>query len=112
MSVFLEGAPKTMELHSTVKIDGLSDSWDEEEKGIALKAYELCFTSEPNDHTTYSNIMLLIKSELDEDITSTKIDLFLTVEKIVRAQIFPREKMTLDSSQVRKDKEMNSSSNL
>ena len=101
-----------MELHSTVKINGLSDSWDEQERGIALKAYELCFTSEPNDHRTYSNVMLLIKYELDEDITSTEIDLFLTVEKIVRAQIFPIEKMTLDSNQVWKDKEMNLSSNL
>ena len=55
--------------------------------------------------------MLLIK-ELNEDITITKIYLFLLVEKIVRAQIFPEEKMNLDSCQVWKDKEINLSSNL
>lgn len=96
-----------MELHSTVKIDTLSNSWDEEGTEVTLKVYELCFTSKSNDNKTYSNFAILIKSELDDDITNTDIDLFLTTVKVVKAEFLRRGEMTLDLTQVLKDKHMN-----
>jgi hypothetical protein len=47
---------------------------------------------------------MLIKSELDDDIANTDIDMFLTTDKIVRAKFLPRGEMTLDLTQVLKDK--------
>ena len=102
---FLQNRPKIRELQSTVKIDTLSDSWDEEEKEVTLKVYELYFTSKSNDNKTYLNFAMLIKSELDDDIANIDIDMFLTTDKLVKAEFLRRGEMTLDSTQVLKDKQ-------
>ncbi|XP_057825628.2 endoribonuclease Dicer homolog 3a [Cryptomeria japonica] len=99
------GISKTKELHSTAKIDVLSDKWDEEERGVILKVYELRFTSQSNDDKIYSNFGLLIKSKLDDDIINTEIDLFVTTDKIVKAKLLSRGEMTLDLTQMRNAKD-------
>ena len=48
---------------------------------------------------------MLIKSELDDDIANTDIDMFLTTDKVVKAEFLRRGEMTLDSTQVLKDKQ-------
>ncbi|GLJ31492.1 hypothetical protein SUGI_0631970 [Cryptomeria japonica] len=94
-----------MELHSTAKIDALSDSWDEDETGVTLNVYELRFTSRSNNDKTYSNFAFLMKSELDDDITNTEIDLFVTTDKIVNSEFLPRGQMTLDLTQMKNAKD-------
>ncbi|GLJ31484.1 hypothetical protein SUGI_0631810 [Cryptomeria japonica] len=99
------GKSKRKELHSTTKIHALSDSWDEEGREVILQVYKLLFTSQCDDENTYSNFALLVKSVLDNDITDTEIDLFLTTDKIVKAKLLPSGEMTLDSTQLRNAKD-------
>ncbi|XP_057825712.2 endoribonuclease Dicer homolog 3 isoform X2 [Cryptomeria japonica] len=99
------GKSKRKELHSTTKVNALSDSWDDEERGVILQVYELLFTSQCNDEKPYSHFAFFIKSVLDIDITDTDIDLFLTSDKIVKAKLLPSGKMTLNSTQLRNAKD-------
>lgn len=88
---------KKRELH-TSKGYALSGSWGENLNEVTLHAYKIYFTSQCNERT-YASFVLLLEEKLDQDIVDAETDLFLPDGR-VKSYFLHCGDMELNSSEV------------
>ncbi|KAK7256023.1 hypothetical protein RIF29_29454 [Crotalaria pallida] len=93
-----EGTTKRKELHGTVCIRALSGTSAASQTGATFHAYKLDFSCNIIEEI-YSGFVLLIESELDDDVGNIEIDLYL-ISKTVKAHVSSCGKVYLDSKQM------------
>lgn len=93
-----EGTTKRKELHGTTPIRALSGRWGEK-FGAILHAYKFNFACSIVTEI-YSGFVLLIESELDNDVGNFELELYL-VSKTVKATVSSSGQVHLDADQVK-----------
>ncbi|XAR57556.1 Ribonuclease III [Bertholletia excelsa] len=79
------GTTKRKELHGTVCIRALSGKWGSKHEGTTFHAYNIHFSCNiPDVH--YSSFVLLIESQLDDDVGNIEMELYL-VSKFVKSSV-------------------------
>ena len=100
-SLFLlvyKGTTKRKELHGTTCIRSLSGTWGEQIDGASFQAYKFDFCCNiPGE--LYSGFVLLIETELDDDVGNIEFELYL-VSKMVKSSVSFCGQVHLDSEQV------------
>ncbi|KAL9442076.1 hypothetical protein AB3S75_020560 [Citrus x aurantiifolia] len=95
------GTTKRKELHGTTPIHALSGRWGEK-CGVILHAYKFNFACSIVTEI-YSGFVLLIESELDNDVGNFELELYL-VSKTVKATVSSSGQVHLDADQMSKAK--------
>ncbi|KAH9804978.1 Endoribonuclease Dicer [Citrus sinensis] len=95
------GTTKRKELHGTTPIRALSGRWGEK-CGAILHAYKFNFACSIVTEI-YSGFVLLIESELDNDVGNFELELYL-VSKTVKATVSSSGQVHLDADQMSKAK--------
>ncbi|KAH9653049.1 Endoribonuclease Dicer [Citrus sinensis] len=95
------GTTKRKELHGTTPIRALSGRWGEK-CGVILHAYKFNFACSIVTEI-YSGFVLLIESELDNDVGNFELELYL-VSKTVKATVSSSGQVHLDADQMSKAK--------
>ncbi|KAL2346622.1 hypothetical protein Fmac_000622 [Flemingia macrophylla] len=96
------GTTKRKELHGMANIRALSGAWGDKLDRAKFHAYKFEFTCNIVSEI-YAGFVLLIESELDEDVGNVEIDLYL-VSKIVKASVSSCGQVDLDAEQMMKGK--------
>lgn len=96
------GTTKRKELHGTKSISALSGTWADKIDGANFYAYKMSFLCSVVD-VAYSSFVLLIESELDDDIGNLEMDLYL-VSKSVKCTVSSSVELFLDGEQISKAK--------
>ncbi|KAI4379952.1 hypothetical protein MLD38_006189 [Melastoma candidum] len=92
------GTTKRKELHGTARINSLSGTWDTKTDGATLQAYKIDFACSIVTEV-YSKFILLVESELDDDVANTNVELFL-LKKTVKTSISSCGLVYLDQDQI------------
>ncbi|XP_059458543.1 endoribonuclease Dicer homolog 3 [Corylus avellana] len=96
------GTTKRKELHGTTCIRALSGTWGEQIDGASFQAYKFDFRCNiPGE--LYSGFVLLIETELDDDVGNIEFELYL-VSKMVKSSVSFCGQVHLDSEQMIKAK--------
>ncbi|XP_050366617.1 endoribonuclease Dicer homolog 3a-like [Argentina anserina] len=96
------GTTKRKELHGTTGIHALSGTWAEKLYGVVFYAYKFDFSCDIVTEL-YSGFILLIESELAEDVGNIELELYL-VSKRVKASVSSCGQVGLDGEQMAKAK--------
>lgn len=96
------GTTKLKELHGTAHISALSGTWGYDPNGEVFQAYKMNFSCNIPE-VNYSSFVLLLQSELDDDVGNVEVELFL-VSKFVQSSVSHCGKLHLDAQQVAKAK--------
>ncbi|KAK4365008.1 hypothetical protein RND71_016366 [Anisodus tanguticus] len=96
------GTTKLKELHGTANISALSGTWGDDPNGEVYQVYKMNFPCNIME-VKYSSFVLLLQSELDDDVGNVEVDLFL-VSKFVQSSVSHCGKVHLDAQQVAKAK--------
>lgn len=96
--VVFEGTTKRKELHGTTQTHALSGTWGDKLDGAIFQAYKIDFSCNIVDEL-YSGFVLLVESELDDDVGNIEMDLYL-VSKFVKTCVSSCGQVSLDSEQV------------
>lgn len=99
MLLLSEGTTKRKELHGTTCIGALSGTWGEKLDGAIFQAYKFDFTCDKVGEV-YSGFVLLIESELNDDVGNLELLLYL-VSKTVKSSVSSCGKVHLDAEQVK-----------
>ncbi|KAL6271201.1 hypothetical protein ACE6H2_028112 [Prunus campanulata] len=91
------GTTKRKELHGTTCIRALCGTWGEKLDGEIFEAYKFDFFCNINE--TYSGFVLLIESELDNDVQNIEVDLQL-ISRMVKSSVSSCGKMHLSAKEV------------
>ncbi|KAJ4951413.1 hypothetical protein NE237_028245 [Protea cynaroides] len=94
------GTTKRKELHGTAVVHALSGTWVDKPDGIILQAYKLNFSCN-HVGVFYSGFVLLIESNLDDDVANAEVELYLIPDKLVKASVSPCGEVRLDAEQVK-----------
>lgn len=94
------GTTKRKELHGTTCIRALSGTWGEKLDGATFYAYKFDFSCNIISEI-YSGFVLLIESNLDDDVGNIELELYL-VSKTVKSSVSSCGKVYLDAEQVKK----------
>uniref|UniRef100_A0A0D9XKU7 Uncharacterized protein n=1 Tax=Leersia perrieri TaxID=77586 RepID=A0A0D9XKU7_9ORYZ len=97
------GTTKRKELHGTTRVLSLSGTWIHETESVTLNTYRFDFLCD-QEGENYSGFVLLIESELDDDMAYSKMDLFLIPNKMVYTTVTPCGKVQLNKKQLGKGK--------
>lgn len=89
---------KQKELHGTAQIHALSGTWASNPNGVNFHAYKFEFSCNIIEEI-YSGFVLLIGSELDDDVGNIDADLYL-ISKTVKSYVSTCGKVYLDAEQV------------
>lgn len=92
------GTTKLKELHGTAHISALSGTWGYDPNGEVFQAYKMNFSCNIPE-VNYSSFVLLLQSELDDDVGNVEVELFL-VSKFVQSSVSHCGKLHLDAQQV------------
>ncbi|KAI3514031.1 hypothetical protein L1887_12347 [Cichorium endivia] len=96
------GTTKRKELHGTKSISALSGTWADKIDGANFYAYKMSFLCSVVD-VEYSSFVLLIESELDDDVGNLEMELYL-VSKSVKCTVSSSVELHLDGEQILKAK--------
>lgn len=93
------GTTKRKELHGTTLIRALSGTWGEKtDDGAIFSAYKISFSCSDAD-VKYSSFVLLVESELDDDVGNVEMELYL-VSKFVKCKVSSCEELHFNAEQV------------
>ncbi|KAL9272676.1 Endoribonuclease Dicer homolog 3a-like protein [Drosera capensis] len=95
------GTTKRKELHGTVQVSAFSGTWTDSPHGASFHAYRIDFPCNVDTHL-YSSFVLLMESELDDDVAGAKVDLHLLSNKMVNSSISYCGPVYLDANQILK----------
>ncbi|GAA0149590.1 hypothetical protein LIER_08728 [Lithospermum erythrorhizon] len=96
------GTTKRKELHGMTRVLALSAKWGDDQDGITFHAYHIHFSCNiAEEH--YSNFVLLLNSEIDDDVGNIEVDLYL-ISKFVKASVSAHGLQHLDMDQIKKVK--------
>ncbi|GAB2250760.1 hypothetical protein Droror1_Dr00017010 [Drosera rotundifolia] len=95
------GTTKRKELHGTVQVSAFSGTWTDSPHGASFHAYRIDFPCNVDTHL-YSSFVLLMESELDDDVAEAKVDLHLLSNKMVNSSISYCGPLYLDANQITK----------
>ncbi|XP_060208248.1 endoribonuclease Dicer homolog 3a isoform X1 [Lycium barbarum] len=96
------GTTKLKELHGTACVSALSGTWGDSPNGEVYQVYKMDFPCNIME-VKYSSFVLLLQSELDDDVGNVEVELFL-VSKFVKSAVAHCGKVHLDAQQVAKAK--------
>ncbi|XP_060673707.1 endoribonuclease Dicer homolog 3a isoform X2 [Ziziphus jujuba] len=96
------GTTKRKELHGTTHIRALSGTWGEKVDSATFHAYKFDFSCSIISEV-YSGFVLLIESNLDDDVGNIELELYL-VSKSVKSSVSSCGKVCLDAEQMKKAK--------
>lgn len=94
----IAGTTKQKELHGTVSIRALSGKWASNPNGTTFHAYRFEFSCNIIEEI-YSGFVLLIESQLDDDVGNFEVDLYLIL-KTVKSCVSTCGRVYLDADQV------------
>ncbi|KAL6643233.1 hypothetical protein ACP70R_021414 [Stipagrostis hirtigluma subsp. patula] len=97
------GTTKRKELHGTINAHALSGTWIHKSETVILNTYRFDFLCD-QEGENYAGFVLLMESELEDDVAHSKIDLFLIPNKMVYTTITPCGKIQLNKEQLCKGK--------
>uniref|UniRef100_J3N3J6 Uncharacterized protein n=1 Tax=Oryza brachyantha TaxID=4533 RepID=J3N3J6_ORYBR len=97
------GTTKRKELHGTTGVLALSGTWIHESESVTLNTYRFNFLCD-QEGENYAGFVLLMESELDDDVACSKMDLFLIPNKMVYTTVTPCGKLQLNKKQLSKGK--------
>ncbi|KAL7588569.1 hypothetical protein Lser_V15G38263 [Lactuca serriola] len=93
------GTTKRKELHGTTLIRALSGTWGEKtDDGAIFSAYKISFSCSDAD-VKYSSFVLLVESELDDDVGNVEMELYL-VSKFVKCKVSSCEELHFNAEQI------------
>ncbi|KAL8153073.1 hypothetical protein V2J09_010833 [Rumex salicifolius] len=98
-SVAGAGTTKRKELHGITHIRSLAGSWSWKACAATYHAYKIVFPCDIDDEIC-SSFILFTESRLDDDVTSTKIDLHVQSNKVIPSSISPCGQMCFDVDQI------------